>query len=397
MFDVLSPAPADPILGLSEAFQRDENPNKVNLGVGVFKDAQGKTPTLSCVRKAEAKLLEEDASKTYLPITGAPAYGKHVQTLLFGAEHEVIASGRATSAQTPGGTGGLRVAGDFIHTHSPASAIWVSDPTWANHLSVFGAAGLEVKTYPYYDAATHGLNFEAMKAALKNVPAGDIVLLHGCCHNPTGVDPTPAQWAELAELRDEVGFVPLFDIAYQGFGEGLTEDVAGLAQFLRPGKELFIASSFSKNFGLYNERVGAVTLVAADKAQAEIASGHLKRSIRFNYSNPPRHGGAVVSTILDSAELTAEWHAELGAMRTRIHDVRSQLVEGLKKAGSKKDYSFISAQRGMFSFSGLNKDEVGALREKFGIYIVGSGRINVAGITPDKLTYLCDAMVQVAG
>lgn len=395
MFENLQPAPPDPILGLTEAFQRDANPQKVNLGVGVYRDSQGRTPTLACVRAAEARLLEQDIPKTYLPITGDPAYGAHVQRLLFGPEHDVVTQRRAVSAHTPGGTGGLRVAADFIRTHHPQASVWLSDPTWANHVNVFGAAGLPVKRYGYYHPETKRLDFDRMMRDLMAATADDVVLLHGCCHNPTGIDPTPDQWTALKRLQEEKGFLPLFDIAYQGLGDGLTEDVAGLHTFVDPDQRLIVASSFSKNFGLYSERVGAVTLVGTSEVEAELFAGHLKRSIRFNYSNPPRHGAAVVTTVLNDPALESQWQQELGEMRGRIQSVRQQLVEGLKRAGATTDFSFIVEQRGMFSFSGLTQEQVQTLRDKFAIYIVGSGRINVAGLTPDNLNYVCEAIAEV--
>lgn len=395
MFEQLEMAPPDAILGLTEAFKADTNPNKINLGVGVYKDEKNATPVLSSVKKAEARLLEEESSKSYLGIPGSPAYGACVRELLFGADHEIIASKRAQTAQTPGGTGALRVAADFIHTKFPGATVWLSDPTWANHNAIFTAAGLEVKTYPYYDAANKCLDFEGMTAALKAVPAGDVVLLHGCCHNPSGMDPDGEQWAALAKLTAEQGILPLFDFAYQGFGAGLDEDAAGLRQFCTEGRELLICSSFSKNFGLYNERVGALTLVGANTDATESAFSHVKKSIRSNYSNPPAHGGLVVHTVLSDPELRAEWAAELAGMRDRIRDMRERFVQTLKEKGVAQDFSFIASQNGMFSFSGLNPEQVKTLREKYAIYIVGSGRINVAGMTPDNMDALCSAIADV--
>lgn len=395
MFENLEMAPPDAILGLTDAFKADPAPHKINLGVGVYKDEQNATPILASVKAAEARLLEEETSKSYLGIPGSPAYGACVRELLFGSDHEIVRSGRAQTAQTPGGTGALRVAADFIHTKFPDAAIWLSNPTWANHNAIFAAAGMKVETYPYYDAANKCLDFDAMKAALAKIPAGDVVLLHGCCHNPSGMDPDAAQWAELAALTAERGILPLFDFAYQGFGAGLDEDAAGLRQFCTPGRELLICSSFSKNFGLYNERVGGVTLVGATAEAAASAFSHVEKSIRSNYSNPPAHGGAVVTTILSDDALRAQWVAELAAMRDRIRTMRESFVQTLKDKGVTQDFSFIASQNGMFSFSGLNPEQVKTLREEHAIYIVGSGRINVAGMTPENMGPLCDAIAGV--
>lgn len=395
MFERLEMAPPDAILGLTEAFKKDPAPHKINLGVGVYKDENNQTPVLQSVKKAEEKLLKEESTKNYLSIPGSPAYGACVRELLFGADHEIVASGRAQTAQTPGGTGALRVAADFIKQQFPGASIWISDPTWANHNAIFAAAGIAVKTYPYYDAESKGLNFEAMKAALAAAPAGDAVLLHACCHNPSGIDPDSAQWTELAALTAEKGLLPFFDFAYQGFGRGLEEDAEGLRAFCTPGRELLICSSFSKNFGLYNERVGALTLVAADADTAASAFSHVEKSIRANYSNPPFHGGAIVTTILQDAELRALWIEELAAMRDRIQSMRDSFVETLKAKGVDRDFSFIARQIGMFSFSGLTKAQVDALRDKHALYIVGSGRISVAGMTPTNMGPLCDAIKSV--
>ena len=385
----------DAILGLTEAFKSDPNPNKINLGVGVYKDEANKTPILKAVKKAEERLLAEESSKSYLSIPGSPAYAACVKTLLFGEGHDIVASGRAQTAQTPGGTGALRVAGDFIKQQFPGASIWLSNPTWANHGAIFASAGIAAKSYPYYDAANKCLDFEAMKAALAGAPAGDVVLLHGCCHNPSGMDPDSAQWAELAALTREKGLLPLFDFAYQGFAEGLEEDAAGLRSFCTEGRELLICSSFSKNFGLYNERVGAMTLVGSTPDAAAAAFSHVEKAIRSNYSNPPFHGGGIVTAVLNDPELRALWIAELADMRGRIKAMRDAFVETLKAKGVTQDFSFIAAQNGMFSFSGLNKEQVNTLREKYAIYIVGSGRINVAGMTSENMELLCEAIASV--
>ncbi len=395
MFETIEMAPPDPILGLTEAFNKDTNGAKINLSVGVYKDANGQTPILESVKQARQRVLDTEKTKSYKPINGDPAYGAAVRAMLFGAGHEIVTSGRATTAHTPGGTGALRVAGDYLHSLHPKSAIWVSDPTWANHANIFEAAGLTIKKYPYFDAATNSLAWEKMIAALGQVPAGDAVLLHGCCHNPTGVDPLPAQWGQIADVLAKRGALPLVDFAYQGFADGIDEDAAGLHTLCKPGCELLICSSFSKNFGLYNERVGALTVVAGTPQAAEAVMSHMKRCIRCNYSNPPAHGAAVVTTILNDAALKAQWQGEVKQMRDRINAMRRVFVERLAAKGVKGDYSFINRQRGMFSFSGLNKDQVQALRDKHAIYIVGSGRINVAGMTEANIDALCEAIAGV--
>jgi aspartate aminotransferase/aromatic-amino-acid transaminase len=361
----------------------------------VYKDEQGQTPTLSSVRKAEQKVLEANAGKAYLPISGAPEFAAATQQLIFGAGHPVLRDARAQTAHTPGGTGALRVGADFIKQRYPNARIWVSDPTWENHVKVFNAAGLETKAYPYYDATTKGLGFEAMTAALSRVPKGDVVLLHACCHNPSGVDPSFEQWQRIAAITEQQGFLPFFDFAYQGFGDGVDPDAKAVRYFAERFPELLLASSYSKNFGLYNERVGACTLIAANKQGAETAFGHVKGAVRANYSNPPSHGGAVVTTILNDAGLRAEWEGELTAMCGRIHAMRELLVKQLSAAGIMQDFSFITRQKGMFSFSGLNRAQVDQLRERFAVYIVGSGRINVAGLTPQNVGPLCKAIAAV--
>jgi len=395
MFSTIEAAPADPILGLSEAFNGDARDNKINLGVGVYKDASGATPVLATVKKAEAIIQQQEKTKSYLGIQGLPAYGKFVQELLFGAASSIVADSRAQTAQAPGGTGALRIAAEFIAKQLPSKVIWVSNPTWANHANVFKSAGLEVKTYTYYDAENKCLDYEGMKAALQEVAKGDIVLFHGCCHNPTGIDPTAEQWQELAAMSVAGEWLPLFDFAYQGFATGVEEDAAGLRYFADSHKELLVASSFSKNFGLYNERTGAFTLVAADATQAATAFSQVKSLIRANYSNPPAHGAKVVATILGDAALKAEWLEELAAMRVRIKQMRTEFVSRLNALGVEQDFGFIDQQNGMFSFSGLNKAQVEKLKAEFGIYIVGSGRISVAGITPKNIAYLCESIAKV--
>ncbi|MET0287556.1 MAG: amino acid aminotransferase, partial [Polyangiales bacterium] len=351
MFETLQLAPPDPILGLTDQFKKDPNPNKINLGVGVYQGEDGKTATLASVRRAEALVLEQAAPKTYLPIEGSPDYGKHVRTLLLGAQDVRVSDGRAITAQTPGGTGALRVAGDLARTKVGIKRIFVSDPTWANHQAIFQAAGLEVVTYPYYDAATHGLAFDKMLAGIAQAGKGDAVLLHTCCHNPSGVDPSTAQWEVIAQAAKEQGFLPLFDFAYQGFGEGIEADAAPVREFAARDIEMIVCSSFSKNFGLYNERVGAVSLIANDLDAATKALSQLRVTVRSNYSNPSAYGAAVVNAVLGNPELNAQWRNEVDAMRARIAKMRTLFVEGLKAKGVKQDFSFIVHQKGMFSFA----------------------------------------------
>lgn len=395
MFEQLAPAPPDAILGLTEAFRKDPNPRKINLGVGVYKDAAGRTPVLASVKRAEERILQNEATKSYLDIDGSPAYAAAVQELLFGPGHEVLTNKRAVTAQAPGGTGALRVAADLIARLMPGKRVWISEPTWPNHPNVFRAAGIELATYPYFDPAFNGINFSQMMATVEQIPAGDVLLLHGCCHNPTGSDLTLEQWQRVADVVAARRLLPLIDFAYQGFADGLREDAGGLLAMARPGAELLIASSLSKNFGLYNERVGALTLVAADQQAAQTALSHIKQTIRANYSNPPAHGAAIVTTVLSDPELRGLWEREVTEMRNRINTMRHLFVETLNEKGVRRDFSFIARQRGMFSFSSLNADHVKALRERFSIYIVGGGRINVAGMTDENMDYLCSAIAEV--
>lgn len=395
MFESISAAPADPILGLADLFRADDRPNKINLGIGVYKDETGKTPVLTSVKKAEQYLLENETTKNYLSIDGLADFARCTQALLFGSQSPLITAGRARTAQTPGGTGALRVAADFLATQTSVKRIWVSNPSWPNHKNVFNAAGLEVCEYQYYDAENHTLDFDGLVASLKQVQPGDVVLFHGCCHNPTGIDPTAEQWQQLAQLSQAGGWLPLFDFAYQGFARGLDEDAEGLRIFASSHQELIVASSYSKNFGLYNERVGAITLVAAEASVADTAFSQVKYTIRANYSNPPAHGAAVVATILGNDALRTIWEQELSDMRQRIQRMRQLFVNTLAEKGAQRDFSFIIKQNGMFSFSGLTKDQVIRLREEFAVYAVNSGRVNVAGMTPDNMSALCEAIVAV--
>ena len=391
MFENLEMAPADPILGLTAAFGQDANADKINLGVGEYRDSEGVTPVLDAVVEAQSRLLEKETSKTYLPIDGTPEYGEAVRGLLFDGDSDLA----AVTAQAPGGTGGLRLAADFLHRLFPEARLWLSEPTWANHPKVFEAAGLQVATYPYFDAQRNGLDVDGFLSALQTAPQGDVVLLHGCCHNPTGVDPSPEQWKAIGDILVERRLVPLVDFAYQGLGDGLNEDAVGLRELCRPGLELLIASSYSKNFGLYKERVGALTAVTATPETAQTVLSYLKVCARTNFSNPPGHGSAIVTEILRDAQLRSRWEAEVAAMRDRINGMRHLFVEALNQRGVGRDFSYIERQRGMFSFSGLSADQVQQLRDRYSIYIVGSGRINVAGITKANIDYLCDAIAEV--
>ena len=395
MFETISPAPEDSILGLTEAFKKDQNPNKINLGVGVYKDGGGQTPVLSTVKEAEERLLRSEATKSYLPIDGLAAYAALSQAIVFGSEHDILRAGRAATVQTPGGTGALRVAADFVRRISPQATVWLSDPTWPNHPNVFGSAALQARSYPYFEAPTNRVAFDPMMAALETIPKGDVLLLHGCCHNPTGADLSPQQWQAVASVCADRGILPLLDFAYQGFGDGLDEDATGVRIVADHCRELLVATSYSKNFGLYNERVGALTLVADSAEAAEAANSHMKICVRTNYSNPPAHGGQIVAEILGDHELRSRWEKELAEMRNRINDMRHLFVETLDERGTGRDFSFIARQRGMFSFSGLTPNQVQALRERHSVYIVGSGRINVAGMTGANMDYLCEAIADV--
>nr|WP_047691854.1 amino acid aminotransferase [Vibrio sp. ZOR0018] len=395
MFEKVVAAPADPILGLTEEFKKDPRTEKINLGVGIYKNEAGETPVLATVKKAEAALLESEKTKSYLTIEGTAEYGLAVQKLLFGDESEIVTQKLAKTAQAPGGTGALRIAGEFIKRQIGNVKVWISNPTWANHHGVFNAAGLETTQYSYYNAETKDKDFAAMLTDLEQAQAGDIVLLHGCCHNPTGIDPTDKEWETLAKLVADKGLLPLFDFAYQGFAKGVEEDAQGLRTFAKYNKEILVASSFSKNFGLYNERVGAFTIVAGSTDVAETAFSQIKAIIRSIYSNPPAHGAAVVTYILNNAELRAEWENEVTEMRERIQEMRELFVTTLKAEGVKADFSFIERQNGMFSFSGLNKEQVARLKDELAIYIVGSGRISVAGMTKSNMGPLCKGIAAV--
>lgn len=392
MFNSILPAPPDAILGLTDAWKHDPNPLKINLGVGVFKDDAGNTPILASVKAAEALILQSATTKSYMPIAGDPEYGACVQGMIFGSGHELVAAGRARTAHTPGGTAALRVGADFLNKVVPGATVWMSAPTWANHKGVFGAAGFKCADYPYYDAAGRGLDFVRMVEVLEAVPAGDIVLLHACCHNPSGVDLDAGQWGVVAEIAARRGWLPFLDFAYQGYGDGLAEDRAGVLALAAVCPEFVIASSFSKNFGLYQDRTGAFTLVAGSAEAAASAFSNVEIAIRVNYSNPPAHGGLIVRTILTNETLRQQWVGELDGMRKHIAAIRTRFVAALAEHGVPGDYSFIARQKGMFSFSGLSDAQVRFLRERKSIYIVGGGRINVAGITSRNIEYLCTSV-----
>lgn len=394
MWKSISAAAPDAIFGLTEAFKQDNNPNKVNLGAGVYKDNQGITPILDSVKVAERLLLDEEQTKSYLPISGDPLYATCVQRLLFGEGSEVISSGRAVTAHAPGGTGALRIGGELIKKFNPDASMWISSPTWANHNGIFGAAGFNLKSYPYYNSETKGLNYDELMTALKQVPAGDVVLLHGCCHNPTGVDLNEEQWSEVAALASEKGWIGFLDFAYQGFGDSVDADRSSVDAFAATGADFFVASSFSKNFGLYNERTGAITVISPTGQEAAVAKSHLDLTVRVCYSNPPAHGGLIVKTVLSDPDLEKNWRRELEQMCKRIVSMRSALVEGLASRGVDGDFSYIKQQRGMFSFSGLSDETVGWLKTHKGIYVVGGGRINVAGLTTANIDYVCDSIAE---
>jgi aromatic-amino-acid transaminase len=388
-------APRDPILGVTEAFVADTNPNKVNLGVGVYNDDSGKLPVLDCVRRAELAMADKIAPRGYLPIDGLQTYDRAVQKLLFGAESEVVASGRAVSIQALGGTGGLKVGADFLHRFAPGAQVWISDPSWENHRSLFEGSGFTVNNYAYYDAATHGIDFPAMISALERVPQGGIVVLHACCHNPTGVDPDAAQWGRIIEVVRARNLVPFLDIAYQGFADGIEPDGEVVRRFAATPGPIFVSSSFSKSFSLYGERVGALSIVAADKDEASRVLSQVKRLVRTNYSNPPTHGSQIVAMVLGTPELRALWEAELAMMRNRIKLMRAELVERLHERLPGKDFRYVLAQRGMFSYSGLNKAQVQRLREEYAIYAVDTGRICVAALNSGNVDYVANAIVAV--
>ncbi|MCP1673523.1 aromatic-amino-acid transaminase [Natronocella acetinitrilica] len=395
MFEHIKRVPGDPILGLIDAFNKDTNPNKVDLGVGVYRDDHGTTPIMRAVKEAEALLVKNETTKAYIGSHGDPRFGKAVLPMVLGDDSPVLAANRASGTQAPGGTGALRLAADFIRVHLPGKGIWLSDPTWPNHLGLFEGAGLKVGKYPYVDAENR-LDFPAMMDAIRQIPAGNVVLLHACCHNPSGFDLSAEQWQTVLDVVRERDLLPLVDFAYQGFGDGLEEDAYGARLLAEQLDEVLITSSCSKNFGIYRERTGCLIAVAKDTEQMENVRSQLAITARENYSNPPAHGGAIVAEILESAELAAMWRAELTEMRDRINGLRRDFVEALQPFGLAEKFACIAEQRGMFSYTGLSPEQVETLRSEFGIYMVKSGRANVAGLSRDNLAYVAKAFAAVS-
>jgi aromatic-amino-acid transaminase len=395
LFSAVEMAPRDPILGLNEQFNADTNPNKVNLGVGVYFDDNGKLPLLQCVQSAEKTMMATPTARGYLPIDGIVAYDNAVKALVFGAESDVVKSGRVSTVQAIGGTGGLKIGADFLKKVSPKAKVLISDPSWENHRAIFINAGFEVESYTYYDAVNRGVNFEGMLASLNAAAAGTIVVLHACCHNPTGYDITAAQWDQVIAAVKAKNLTAFLDMAYQGFGHGIAEDGAVIGKFVAAGLNIFVSTSFSKSFSLYGERVGALSVVATDKEEASRVLSQLKIAIRTNYSNPPIHGGAVVAAVLNNPELRAQWESELAEMRVRIKAMRQKLVDSLKSAGVQQDMSFITTQIGMFSYSGLTKDQMVRLRTEFGVYGTDSGRMCVAALNSKNIDYVCASIAKV--
>jgi aromatic-amino-acid transaminase len=395
LFTAVEMAPRDPILGLTEQYVADTNPKKVNLGVGVYYDDNGKLPLLECVQKAEEKMMAAHAARGYLPIDGIAAYDAAVKSLVFGAESEPVKSGRVATVQGLGGTGALKVGADFLKKLNPAAKVLISDPSWENHRALFTQAGFPVETYPYYDAARRGINFDGMLTALNTAPAGAIVVLHACCHNPTGYDLTPAQWDQVVAAVKARKLVAFLDMAYQGFGQGIAEDGVAVQKFIASGEQFFVSTSFSKSLSLYGERVGALSVLCADKEECARVLSQLKIVIRTNYSSPQIHGGQIAATILNTPELRALWERELAAMRVRIKEMRISLVEKLKAAGVQQDMSFIAQQVGMFSYSGLTKDQMVRLRDEFGVYGLDSGRVCVAALNSKNIDYVAQCIAKV--
>ncbi|MES2091641.1 MAG: amino acid aminotransferase [Pseudomonadota bacterium] len=395
MFNHVDAYPGDPILTLNEDFQKDPRGGKINLSIGIYFDDAGRLPVMAAVREAESAMLSHIGPKPYQPMAGAANYREAVQHLLFGAEHEAVKSGRIATLQTLGGSGGLKVGGDFLKRYFPNSQVWVSDPTWDNHRAMFEGAGFQVNTYPYYDAATGGLKFDAMMATIQDLPAHSIVLLHACCHNPTGVDLNAAQWAELIPVLRERRLLPYLDIAYQGFGDGIEEDAHAIRSLADAGVSFFVANSFSKSFSLYGERVGGLSVCCPDKAQADRVFGQLMSAVRRNYSSPPTHGGQIVARVLQTPSLRQVWADELGGMRTRIQAMRRQLHAGLVATLPGRDFGYFLSQQGMFSYTGLSPQQVDTLREVHGVYVLRSGRMCVAGLNAGNVDRVAEAMAAV--
>ena len=395
MFSHLEPYAGDPILSLNESFQKDPRADKVNLSIGIYFDDQGRIPVLACVKQAEARMLEQSGPKPYLPIEGSAAMRQAVQVLLFGAGHEVLASRRVATLQTVGSSGGLKVAGDFMRRWFPGAAVWVSDPTWDNHRAMFEGAGLQVHNYPYYDAKTGGLKFDAMLQVLNQLPPGSMVLLHACCHNPTGVDLSRAQWQQLIPVLQARGLLPFLDLAYQGYGDGIEEDAWAVRALASSGMRFWVANSFSKSMSVYGERAGALSLVCASAAEADLVLGQLKATVRRNYSSPAIHAAGIVSLVLTDPALCASWHADVSAMRERILTMRHHLHRLLSAKRPERDFSYFLGQRGMFSYTGLSAVQVDRLREEFGVYLVRSGRMCVAGLNTGNVERTATAIAAV--
>jgi len=395
MFDAIEARPADPILGLSAAFKKDTNPNKIDLGVGVYKDESGNCPVMTAVKKAEKIKCEEEDSKAYIAQAGPESFIKHTLDLVLGNAHPVIREGRHSCVLAPGGSGSLRLAAEFINNTASGTKIFVSDPSWPNHVPLLTSTGLTLEQYPYYDFASHSLDFDAMMSSLKTAKQGDLVLLHGCCHNPCGADLSQQQWQDVTDLALKNGFVPFIDMAYQGLGDGLDEDAYGARLMAEKLPELIICNSYSKNFGLYRDRVGAVTIITSNAETAQAVGSQVVATARQIYSVPPAHGAFLVAMILDDQDLTREWNDELTAMRNRINGLRRMLVERLQAVGLEKDFSFMQHEKGLFSFLGLNKEQVATLVKDYSIYLVGSSRINVAGINSKNLDYLAESISRV--
>ena len=395
LFTAVEMAPRDPILGLNEQYGADTNPNKVNLGVGVYYDDNGKLPLLQCVQAAEKTMMDKPTARGYLPIDGIVAYDAAVKALVFGADSEPVKSGRVATIQALGGTGGLKVGADFLQHMNPKAKVLISDPSWENHRALFTNAGFTVESYPYYDAQSRSLNFAGMLSALNAAAAGTVIVLHACCHNPTGYDITPAQWDQVVAVVKAKQLVAFLDMAYQGFANGLAEDGAVVQKFVDAGLTFFVSTSFSKSFSLYGERVGALSVLCENKEEAGRVLSQLKIVIRTNYSNPPTHGGAIVAAVLSNPELRALWEKELGEMRVRIKAMRQKLVDGLKAAGVKQDMSFITRQIGMFSYSGLTKDQMVRLRNEFGVYGTDTGRMCVAALNSKNIDHVCASIAKV--
>lgn len=395
LFNAVEMAPRDPILGLTEQFVADTNPKKVNLGVGVYYDDNGKLPLLECVQKAEEKMMAAHSARGYLPIDGIAAYDAAIKNLVFGADSEAVKGGRVATAQALGGTGGLRIGADFLKKLNPRAKVLISDPSWENHRGIFTQAGFQVESYPYYDAGKRGIDFDGMLTALNTAEAGTIVVLHACCHNPTGYDLTPAQWDQVVAAVKARKLVAFLDMAYQGFGQGIAEDGLAVQKFLASGEDFFVSTSFSKSLSLYGERVGALSVLCASKEEASRVLSQLKLVIRTNYSNPPTHGGQIAATILNTPELRALWEQELAAMRVRIKQMRTALVAKLKEKGVQRDFGFITQQVGMFSYSGLTKDQMVRLRDEFGVYGIDTGRICVAALNTKNLDYVAESIAKV--